>query len=155
MSITPQNILRVSVGLILTAAILFLVWYFSSVVIYILVSAVLAIMGRPLVNWLVKRRVGRFYVPRWAAASLTIVVMMTVFMSIMSLFIPLIFGKINEFTHLDFPAVLASVEEPISHAQAYLQRMFALPETHFSLSDTIIDTLRQFINYNTICHSIS
>ena len=44
MAITPQNILRVSVGLILTATILFLVWYFSSVVIYILVSAVLAII---------------------------------------------------------------------------------------------------------------
>ncbi len=150
MTITPQNILRASVGLILTATILFLVWYFSSVVIYILVSAVLAIMGRPLVNWLVQRRVGRFNVPRWAAASLTILAMGVVFISVMSLFIPLIFNKINEFTHLDFATVMASIEEPISHAQAYLQRMFALPETHFSLADTLSDTLSQFINYNTI-----
>ena len=150
MAITPQNILRVSVGLILTATILFLVWYFSSVVIYILVSAVLAIIGRPLVNWLVNRRIGRYYMPRWAAASLTIVVMMAIFLAIISLFIPLIFNKINEFTHLDIPTVLASIEQPISHAQAYLQRMFALPETHFSLSDTIVETVRQFINYNTL-----
>lgn len=150
MAITPQNILRVSVGLILTATILFLVWYFSSVVIYILVSAVLAIIGRPLVNWLVGRRIGRHYMPRWAAASLTIVVMMAIFMAIISLFIPLIFNKINEFAHLDIPTVLASIEEPITHAQAYLQRMFALPETHFSLSDTIVETVRQFINYNTL-----
>ena len=150
MAITPQNILRTTVGLIVAAAILFLVWYFSSVVIYILVSAVLAIMGRPLVNWIVQRRIGRFAVPRWAAASLTIVIILAVFLSIMSLFIPLISNKINEFAHLDFPTVLASVEEPISHAQAYLQRMFALPETHFSLTDTIVDTLSQFINYNTI-----
>ena len=150
MTITPQNILRASVGLILTATILFLIWYFSSVVIYILVSAVLAIMGRPLVNWLVQRRVGRFNVPRWAAASLTILAMGVVFISVMSLFIPLIFNKINEFTHLDFATVMASIEEPISHAQAYLQRMFALPETHFSLADTLSDTLSQFINYNTI-----
>ena len=150
MAITPQNILRTTVGLIVAAAILFLVWYFSSVVIYILVSAVLAIMGRPLVNWLVQRRIGRFAVPRWAAASLTIVIILAVFLSIMSLCIPLISNKINEFAHLDFPTVLASVEEPISHAQAYLQRMFALPETHFSLTDTIVDTLSQFINYNTI-----
>ena len=150
MAITPQNILRTTVGLIVAAAILFLVWYFSSVVIYILVSAVLAIMGRPLVNWLVQRRIGRFAVPRWAAASLTIVIILAVFLSIMSLFIPLISNKINEFAHLDFPTVLASEEEPISHAQAYLQRMFALPETHFSLTDTIVDTLSQFINYNTI-----
>jgi predicted PurR-regulated permease PerM len=69
MAITPQNILRVTVGLIITAAILFLVWYFSSVVIYILVSAVLAIMGRPVVNWLSRQHIGQYKMPRWAAAS--------------------------------------------------------------------------------------
>jgi predicted PurR-regulated permease PerM len=141
MTITPQNILRVTVGLIITAAILFLVWYFSSVVIYILVSAVLAIVGRPLVNWLARQHIGRFQMPRWAAASLTLMVIMSVFMAIFSLFIPLIFGKINEFTHLDFTSVLASVEQPIEHAQKYLQHTFALPETHFSLTDTLVDAL--------------
>ena len=71
MSITPQNILRAAVGLIITATILFLVWYFSSVVIYILVSAVLAIMGHPVVNWLARQHIGKYKMPRWAAASLT------------------------------------------------------------------------------------
>ena len=50
MTITPQSILRFTVGLAVTAVILYLMWFFSAVVIYILVSAVLAIMGRPLVN---------------------------------------------------------------------------------------------------------
>ena len=49
MSITPQTLLRFTVGAVITAVVLFLMWYFSSIVIYILVSAVLAIMGRPLV----------------------------------------------------------------------------------------------------------
>ena len=121
MSITPQNILRFAVGMIITAAILFLVWYFSSVVIYILVSAVLAIIGRPLVNWLSRQHIGRFKMPRWAAASITLIAILVVFLSIFSLFIPLIFSKINEFAHLDFKTVLASIEQPIAHAQAYLQ----------------------------------
>ena len=47
MTITPQSILRFTVGLAVTAVILYLMWFFSAVVIYILVSAVLAIMGRP------------------------------------------------------------------------------------------------------------
>lgn len=45
MSITPQTLLRFTVGAVITAVVLFLMWYFSSIVIYILVSAVLAIMG--------------------------------------------------------------------------------------------------------------
>ena len=79
MSITPQNILRFTVGLIITAAILFVMWYFSSVVIYILVSAVLAIMGRPLVNWISKQHIGRFQMPRWAAASITLLAILVLF----------------------------------------------------------------------------
>ena len=150
MTITPQNILRVSVGLIITAAILFLVWYFSSVVIYILVSAVLAIMGRPVVNWLARQHIGKHQLPRWAAASLTLVVIFVVIGSILSLFIPLVFGKIYEFAHLDFSSVLASVEQPIERAQNYLQRTFALPATHFSLTDTLVENLKQLVNYNTI-----
>ena len=44
MTITPQNTLRFIVGAAITAFILFFIWYFSSVVIYILVAAVLAII---------------------------------------------------------------------------------------------------------------
>lgn len=45
MAITPQTVLRFVAGAAITAAVLFLVWYFSSIVVYILVSAVLAVMG--------------------------------------------------------------------------------------------------------------
>ncbi len=150
MALTPQNILRFCVGIVATAGILFLIWYFSSVVIYILVSAVLAIMGRPLVNWLVKQHIGKFTVPRWAAATITLLVIASLFLVFFSLFIPLIFSKINEFAQLDFSSVLASIEEPISHAQQYLSRTFAIPETHFSLSDTLISSLKELVNYNTL-----
>ena len=142
--------MRFMVGLAITAAILFLIWYFSSVVIYILVSAVLAIMGRPVVSWLLKIRISGRTMPRWAAASITLVVIMAVLLGILSLFIPLIFSKINEFAHLDFASALASVEEPIAHAQAYMQRTFAMPETSFSLTDTLATKIKELINYDTL-----
>lgn len=155
MAITPQNILRTLVGLTIAGVILFLVWYFSAVVIYILVSAVLAIMGRPLVNWLSKRHIGKYMMPRWAAASITLIAIAALFSAFFSLFIPLVFGKINEFTQLDFSSVLASIEEPIAHAQQYFSHTFALPETHFSLSDTIIEELGKLVNYHTLNSTVS
>ena len=64
MTITPQSILRFTVGLAVTAVILYLMWFFSAVVIYILVSAVLAIMGRPLVNKLSELSIRGRHLPR-------------------------------------------------------------------------------------------
>ncbi len=155
MTITPQNILRVTVGLVVTAVILYLIWFFSSVVIYILVSAVLAIMGRPLVNKLSEICIRGRRLPRWCAATLTLIVIWIVLATIFSLFIPLIFGKINEFASLDFTSVLASIEEPIAQAQLYIQQTFAMPETQFSLTDTLITTLKNLIDYDTINNAFS
>lgn len=155
MTITPQSILRFTVGLAVTAVILYLMWFFSAVVIYILVSAVLAIMGRPLVNKLSELSFRGRHLPRWCAATITLIVIWVVFATIFSLFIPLIFGKINEFASLDFSSVLASIEEPIAQAQAYIQHTFAMPETQFSLTDTLATTLKNLIDYDTINNAFS
>ena len=39
--------------------VLYLVWYFSSVFAYILVSAILAIMGRPVMNFISRIHIGK------------------------------------------------------------------------------------------------
>ena len=47
MTMNLQTIWKFLAGAVITAVVLFLLWYFSSIVVYILVSAVLAVMGRP------------------------------------------------------------------------------------------------------------
>ncbi|MCM1249898.1 MAG: AI-2E family transporter, partial [Alistipes sp.] len=59
MTATPQTVVKFLAGAAVAAAVLFLVWYFSAIVVYILVSAVLAVMGRPLVGRLAKLRIRR------------------------------------------------------------------------------------------------
>ena len=141
MSITPQTLLRFTVGAAITAVVLFLMWYFSSIVIYILVSAVLAIMGRPLVARISRGRIGRWRVPRWCGALVTLLVIWIVFAVMCGLFVPL---------HLDFSTVLTSVEEPLQRIQDYLTHFFSLPETQVSFKDTLILFLQSLINFDTI-----
>lgn len=134
MSITPQTLLRFTVGAVITAVVLFLMWYFSSIVIYILVSAVLAIMGRPLVARISRGRIGRWHVPRWCGALVTL----------------LVTNKLYQLAHLDFSTVLTSVEEPLQRIQDYLTHFFSLPETQVSFKDTLISFLQSLINFDTI-----
>ena len=125
MKTTLQTFLKFIAGAAAVAAVLFLVWYFSSIVVYILISAVLAVTGSPLVRRLSALHVRGWRVPRWLAAFVTLVVIWAVIATLCSLFIPLVFNKINQFAHVDFTAVLASVEEPLSRMQNYLQSLFA------------------------------
>ena len=60
MKTTPQTFLKFIAGAAVAAAVLFLVWYFSSIVVYILISAVLAVVGNPLV-----KRLAALHIKGW------------------------------------------------------------------------------------------
>ena len=150
MSITPQTLLRFTVGAAITAVVLFLMWYFSSIVIYNLVSAVLAIIGRPRVARIYRRRMGGWRVPRWCGALVTLLVIWIVFAVMCGLFVPLVTNKLYQLAHLDFSTVLTSVEEPLQRIQDYLTHFFSLPETQVSFKDTLILFLQSLINFDTI-----
>ena len=150
MSLTRKPTWRYVAGFILTVLALYLVWYFSSVVIYILVSAVLAIIGRPLVRYLSNIKIGKRRIPRWLAAFATLLTFWVIFIAAFSLFVPLVANKVYELATLDFSSVLKSIEEPIARAQDYLHSLFVMPDTKFSLVEVIANTLRDIIDYETV-----
>ncbi len=154
-NITLQTFLRWVMGLSLAVAVGFVLWYFREVVVYILVSAVLAIVGRPLVGLLCKIRIKRFTVPRWLSAAITLILLWLIIGGLLSLIVPLIAGKIYELSSLDLRSALEGVEEPLAKLQNYISTIFVLPETHFSISEVIVSTLRQFLNYNTVNSVVS
>lgn len=145
-----NKIWRYIVGAIVTAAVLFLVWYFSDIVLYILVSAVLAIVGRPLVRRLSVIRYKRFRLSRGVAAALTLLTMWVVFFTAATLLIPLVVSKIYEFATVDFSSVLKSVEEPVMQVQYWLDSLLLMPEEKLSLTDILAASLSRIIDYETI-----
>ena len=150
MNTTPQSLFRFLIGAAVAAAVCFLVWYFSSVVIYVLISAVLAIMCRPLVCRLTRVRVRGRLIPRWLAALLTLFTIWILFASLCSALIPLISNKVGQLSQIDFSAVLGTVEEPIRRAQDYLYRLFPQSEGEFSLTETLVETLKSVVDLSTI-----
>ena len=154
-NLTMQTFLRWVMGLAAAVAVGALLWYFREVVIYILVSAVLAIIGRPLLRLLCKIKIKRFFMPRWLAAAITLVLLWLVIGGLLSLIVPLVAGKVYELSSLDLRSALEGVEEPLERLQNYISTIFVLPETHFSISDIIVSTLRRFLNYDTVNSVVS
>ena len=149
-TLSLQTVLRWVVGLTVATAVGALLWYFREVVVYILISAVFAIIGRPFVGLLCKIRVKRFALPRWFAAAVTLLLLWVVLGGLLSLIVPLVAGKIYELSSLDLRSALEGVEAPLERLQNSISTIFALPETHFSISDIIVSSLRRFLNYDTV-----
>lgn len=155
MNITPQNILKFIVGVAIAAVVLFLVWYFSEVVVYILCSAVLAIIGRPLVNLLANKGIKGYTMPRWAAAGVTLFVMMAAIVAVVSIFVPVILHQINEFAQVDFSAVLDRVEAPIMFVQRYLEDTFVLKPSRISLVAMLSEVCSEFFSFDFLNNTVT
>lgn len=86
-----RYIIRVGVASVVAA----LCWYFRSVLVYIIVAAVVSLLGRPVMKWLRSLRIKGKAAPDWFLALLTLVFVMSIFLGIVTRVIPVVTGIIS------------------------------------------------------------
>lgn len=150
MPFVQQTVWKSIAGAVAVAAVLFLLWYFSSIVVYVLVSAVLAVMGTPVVRRFSALHIRHRRMPRWLAALLTLLVIWAVLAALFALFVPLFFNKVHELSNVDFATVLDRAGEPVAALQARLQEMLPLSEGTLTFSDELPQVLRGLVDGESI-----
>ncbi len=150
MNTTPQAVLRFLIGVAIAGAICFLIWYFSSIVFYLLVSAVLAVICRPLVRRLTMIRIRNYTLSRGLAATIALLTIWVVFALLCLLFVPMISSKAVQLSQIDFSSVLAAVSEPIFRIQELINHFFPHPTGDFSLKEALVAALQSVVDPSMI-----
>lgn len=139
-----------------------IIWYLWEVVLYIIVAAVLSLVGRPLVSYLTRINIFGYIISRTLASALTLVVMWLVIGALGMLFIPLLYGKVNELASLDWTSVTAVVESSLANLESLIERVFAIEITdigetfkQFMLSLVDIDVAKTFASVATVIKSVA
>ncbi|MDD3108485.1 MAG: AI-2E family transporter [Alistipes sp.] len=147
-----SKIYRYIVAGVITTVVLFLVWYFSRIVAYILIAAVLAMIGKPMTDLLCGLHIGkaRLRIPKFLAALCTLITIWIVIIGVFALFVPILFQKINEFSSLDIPFIIDSFREPLLSIEHFLKKTFSIQDDNFSIINAITDQLRPLLNVNLI-----
>ena len=117
--------------LLIVSAVIFIViaWYFRSIIAYILVSAILGVIGRPMVRWLKKIRIWKIKFGASFSAFITLVALWAFFFSLFRFMIPLLINEFDQLANIDINQYLKALEEPINR----ITRIFYGPE--ISLTD--------------------
>lgn len=153
-----QSLVRGIMWLALALVVGALLWYFRQTVLYILVSAVLAILGRPLVALLSKIEIRRKAFPRWLAAAITLVLLWVVLGGLVALIVPLIASKVYALSQLksQSPTALSGLLEPLKEVQDYISGLFNLPEADsMSILNELVKNLLDLLNYDTVTSVVS
>ena len=129
-----RNILLGAGGLFL----LFLIWYFSALVTYVLISVVLSFIGRPVVRWLTSLHYRKIKISKSIAALITLIVLWFFFILFFRFMIPLLISELETFSQLNFEALLKSIEEPLTQLLIFINGDKSVVESH-----TFMDLLTQ------------
>ena len=127
MKATLRNFLIFFGILLLLAAI----WYFRNIVVYILVSGVLSIMGRPLVDMFCRIRIWKLRFPRALSALITLLIIWGMILLFFYIFVPLVTKQLNYFSTIDSEKIVRLIEGPIEK----IEKLFV------SLNPSISDKL--------------
>jgi predicted PurR-regulated permease PerM len=130
-----QNLL-IAGGVVVVAL---LAWRFSAIVAYILVSAILALVGRPIVNALSLLKVGGRRAPRWFCAAVGLVAIMAVIFAFFRFFIPLIAVQMQELATVNPDELVKLLTMPFVETETLVNRIF--PATGFSFDALVADKL--------------
>ncbi len=107
-------------ALIILVVIIFLGWYFSQILIYLLIALVISTILRPLVNYLHNTQIYNVNIPRSISIVIAFLLFMAIILSFISIFIPLIRDQIEIIAGFDFNNVWNWIAGPVSHVETWL-----------------------------------
>lgn len=130
-------------------------WFFGDIVLYVLVAGVLAIMCQPLVKRVASVRLFGRNIPRWMAAIVGVLAVWCVILLFFVLFIPLITGKINDLSQLDYRSMLAFLSEPMTELGLFLEKYFNITISQTSLTEMFATQVKEWVNEGTVSSVVS
>lgn len=143
-----SRISRIVIAVLVLALIAFLAWRFSSILTYILIAAVLSIMGNPLVKLLDKIKIKRWKFPHVLSSFLALITLIVVIGGLISIVAPLITNQAEMISRIDLEEVTGSLDKPLAEMQEFLMEYNLLQEKE-TLESAIIKNFESVVSFAT------
>ena len=103
-------------------AVVFLMYYFSSIVTWVILAWVISLLGSPLMDLLGRIRYRGWHLPSALRAILVLLLFYGIFSLMVYIFVPVIIKQGRQLAGVDYTSIIASLEEPINNINDWLVR---------------------------------
>jgi Predicted permease len=125
-------------------------WFFRNIVVYILVSGVFSIMGKPLVELFCKIRIKKWSFPRSLSALLTLIVIWGMIILFFVTFVPLVTRQIAYFSSIDSEKIVQIVSGPINKVENLFRAINKDIPKDLPIQDYIVRKVAGVLNINLV-----
>lgn len=145
-----KNISRyiaIAISILIVGAI---IYYFSSIVAYVLVAWVLSMVGQPIMRFFQQKiRIGKFQAGPSFSAILTIVCYFIIFTVLIWMFVPLVVQQAQNLSTVDYNSIGQTLEEPLNQLNDQLVEI-GLVQPGESPSDQLVETLKDWFSIQQV-----
>jgi predicted PurR-regulated permease PerM len=142
-----KNEILIALFTILLFIILF--FLFNSILVYVTISAVFAIIGSPLVKLFQKIKCKKFQIGKGLASFLTLVSFYTVVTAAVIIVLPFITKETQYLSNINPNELLAKTQEPIKKIESLV---FEYTNKHFSVEEYGRDKIVSIVNFASFSH---
>jgi predicted PurR-regulated permease PerM len=121
------------------------IWYFQSIVAYILISFVLSLIGSPVVHFLKRIKIRKYQLPNGLCAGIALLLIILIFGMFFRFFIPIITQEAQKLSAIDTHQLLQALNTPINKINNLINQI-AQNGSQFSLFDILGNKIKSVIN---------
>ena len=121
-------------------------WYFSNVLIYILLAVVVSLIAQPIMSLLRKVKIKGRKAPDWILAMLTIIMLIAIFFSVITLIVPIVTSIIKGMSLESIETAARHISGPLSDLNTKLCTAFPTLGSDFRIEIAAIQELKKFFD---------
>lgn len=121
-------------------------WYFSNVLIYILLAVVVSLIGQPIMSVLRKIRIKGHHAPDWILAMITLFTLIAAFFAIITLIVPIVSGIIKGISLDSIETAARHISGPLADLNQNLRDAFPRIGSDFRIEVAAIQELQKMLD---------
>lgn len=121
-------------------------WYFSNVIIYILVAVVVSLLAKPIMNLIQKISIKGKRLPDWTAAAISLIILFMLLLCIITLIIPIVSGIIKGISMESIESAAGHVSVPLNNLNEFLRSSFPNLGPDYRIESSIFNELKKFLD---------
>ena len=127
-----------------------LCWYFKSIIVYILIAAVVSLIGHPIIGLLKKIKIKKRSAPDWLLSIITIIIIVGLFFLIIGNFVPIIRNIVKDLSVANLTSSAGLSQHPVAALDDYLVSTFPGLGPDFRIETAIAAKLKEFVNFTSV-----
>lgn len=124
---------------------LLFVWFFTNIVVYILIAALISALGIPLKTMLLRFRYKKILLPEAVASAFSLVLILGMLISFLLILIPIISSQTEAISKLNINEIVVQLDQPINNLNIKLQQ-YGLIQENQDLKGELTTYLADFMS---------